>query len=128
MQNKYGIDFYETMDVANSYLDLLEDNINSLKNKYIDKPEKLENELNCMKNDYDKVYHFEDLLYVYLDAQDYQSVANQLVMIDMLHAMMRDVLPSTDLSDLSDYLESLSERQLIDEVTRVIDKFNEEVM
>lgn len=106
MDNKYNLDFYKTMEVANEYLDVIEDNIN---------------ELNV---DDEMLYNLEDKLFMYLERGDHQSVCNQLVMNEMIYILIRDVIPENDLEYISDYLESMSEAQLVEEVTRVIDNYN----
>jgi hypothetical protein len=130
MNNKYNLDYYETMDVANEYLDRIEDEFNMVLNKYKGDSEKLEEALNKVKNNFEPILHSEDMLYLYLDSGDYQSVCNQLVMREMLNIFYRDALPEQDLGYISDYLEEISERQLIEDVTDLIDGFikdNQEV-
>jgi hypothetical protein len=130
MNNKYNLDYYETMDVANEYLDRIEDEFNMVLNKYKGDSEKLEEALNKVKNNFEPILHSEDMLYLYLDSGDYQSVCNQLVMREMLNIFYRDAIPEQDLGYISDYLEEISERQLIEDVTDLIDGFikdNQEV-
>jgi hypothetical protein len=130
MNNKYNLDYYETMDVANEYLDRIEDELNIVLNKYKGDSEKLEEALNKVKNNFEPILHSEDMLYLYLDSGDYQSVCNQLVMREMLNIFYRDAIPEQDLGYISDYLEEISERQLIEDVTDLIDGFikdNQEV-
>lgn len=130
MNNKYNLDYYETMDVANEYLDRIEDELNIVLNKYKGDSEKLEEALNKVKNNFEPILHSEDMLYLYLDSGDYQSVCNQLVMREMLNIFYRDALPEQDLGYISDYLEDISESQLIEDVTDLIDNFikdNQEV-
>ena len=130
MNNKYNLDYYETMDVANEYLDRIEDEFNMVLNKYKGDSEKLEEALNKVKNNFEPILHSEDMLYLYLDSGDYQSVCNQLVMREMLNIFYRDAIPEQDLGYISDYLEDISESQLIEDVTDLIDNFikdNQEV-
>ena len=130
MKNKYNLDYYETMDVANEYLDRIEDEFNMVLNKYKGDSEKLEEALNKVKTNFEPILHSEDMLYLYLDSGDYQSVCNQLVMREMLNIFYRDAIPEQDLGYISDYLEDISESQLIEDVTDLIDKFikdNQEV-
>ena len=128
MNNKYNLNYYETMEVANIWLDRMEDDIAYLQSKFKDNPEQLEKGLESMKTNYESILHFEDMLNLYLEIGDHQSVSNQLVMNEMLLMLIRDVLPDTDLSYIDDYLESISERQLIEDVTRIIDKYNKEMI
>ena len=123
MNNKYNLDYYETMEVANEYLDRIEDDLNTVLNKYKGDSEKLEEALNKVKNNFEPILHSEDMLYLYLDSGDYQSVCNQLVMREMLTIFYRDALPEQDLGYISDYLEDISESQLIEDVTDLIDDF-----
>lgn len=130
MNNKYNLDYYETMDVANEYLDRIEDELNIVLNKYKGDSEKLEEALNKVKTNFEPILHSEDMLYLYLGSGDYQSVCNQLVMREMLNIFYRDALPEQDLGYISDYLEEISERQLIEDVTDLIDDYikdNQEV-
>ena len=130
MNNKYNLDYYETMDVANEYLDRIEDEFNMVLNKYKGDSEKLEEALNKVKNNFEPILHSEDMLYLYLDSGDYQSVCNQLVMREMLNIFYRAAIPEQDLGYISDYLEDISESQLIEDVTDLIDDFikdNQEV-
>ena len=130
MNNKYNLDYYETMDVANEYLDRIEDEFNMVLNKYKGDSEKLEEALNKVKNNFEPILHSEDMLYLYLDSGDYQSVCNKLVMREMLNIFYRDAIPEQDLGYISDYLEDISESQLIEDVTDLIDNFikdNQEV-
>ena len=130
MNNKYNLDYYETMDVANEYLDRIEDEFNIVLNKYKGDSEKLEEVLNKVKTNFEPILHSEDMLYLYLGSGDYQSVCNQLVMREMLNIFYRDALPEQDLGYISDYLEDISESQLIEDVTDLIDNFikdNQEV-
>lgn len=130
MINKYNLDYYETMDVANEYLDRIEDEFNMVLNKYKGDSEKLEEALNKVKTNFEPILHSEDMLYLYLGSGDYQSVCNQLVMREMLNIFYRDALPEQDLGYISDYLEEISERQLIEDVTDLIDDYikdNQEV-
>lgn len=130
MNNKYNLDYYETMDVANEYLDRIEDEFNIVLNNYKGDSEKLEEVLNKVKTNFEPILHSEDMLYLYLGSGDYQSVCNQLVMREMLNIFYRDALPEQDLGYISDYLEEISERQLIEDVTDLIDDFikdNQEV-
>ena len=130
MNNKYNLDYYETMDVANEYLDRIEDELNMVLNKYKGDSEKLEEALNKVKNNFEPILYSEDMLYLYLDSRDYQSVCNQLLMREMLNIFYKDALPEQDLGYISDYLEDISESQLIEDVTDLIDNFikdNQEV-
>lgn len=106
MSNKYNLDFYKTMEVANNYLDKIEDNIDDL------------------RVDDDMLLNLEDKLFMYLEKGEYQSVCDQLVMNEMVYILVREVLPTKELDYLTYYLEDMSEAQLIEEVTRVIDKYN----
>lgn len=126
MNNKYNLDFYETMAVANEYLDRLEDDMYTVIDKYKDEPDKLEAALNKVKSNYEPMFHSDDMLYLYLESGDYQSVCNQVVMREMIYIFYRDVLPETDLGYIDDYLETIEEKQLIEDVTEIIEKYNKE--
>ena len=126
--NKYNLDFYETLITANEYFDEIEDVINVLNYAYKDEPEKLQQILSTMQNDHEGLLVMEDRLNIFLENNEYQDVCNQLVIIEIMCILMRDAIPENDLGYVADYLESLSEDQLIEDVTRIIDKYNEEVM
>ena len=107
MNNKYNVDFYKTMEIANNYLDEIEDSIDEI------------------RIDDEMIYNLEDKLYMQLEKGNYQSVCDQLIVIEMTYILMRDVIPEKDMEFLTGYLEELSEAKLLNEVTRVIDKYYE---
>lgn len=123
MNNKYNLDWLETMDVANRYLDILEDNMKVIYNSLKDNPEQLEKTLTLMKNDKETRYKMNDDLYMFLEKNDYQSVCNQLILIEMFDMFTKDVLPGTNVGDIEYYIESIGEDQLIEDVTRIIDNY-----
>ncbi len=122
MENKYNLNYFETMNNAYEYLDTMEDNMNFLYNNL--EPDQLDNALEAMKNDHESLLYLEDQLNMFLENGDYQNACNQLVVTEMFHMLIRDVLPEWDASYIADYLESISEMQLIEDVTRIIDKYN----
>jgi hypothetical protein len=122
--NKYNLDYYETMNNANEYLDMLEDNMETIKFELKDNPEQLEKTLYRMQNDHETLLHLEDMLNMFLENNDYQNVCNQLVINEMFRILITDALPEDDLGYVSDYLMDINENQLIEDVTRVIEKYN----
>ena len=123
MSNKYGIDFYETMINANEYFDDIEDLITSAKELLGDKPETWELFTSNIVKD-DDILYLEDQLNRYLEANDYQKVSDQLVINELTYILVRDAIPENDLEYVTDYLCSMSEDKLIEDVTRIIDKYN----
>ena len=124
MNNKFNLNYYEAMENANDYLDILEDNIETMKNDLKDNPEELEKVLTMMQEDYETILQLEDMLYIHLEQNNYQGVCNQLVINDMFNILIKDVLPERDIAYLTDYLENMSEERLIEDTTRFIEKYN----
>ena len=124
MDNKFNLNYYEAMENANEYLDMIEDNLATLKNELVYNPEELEKVLTLMQEDYETMLQLDDMLYMHLEQNDYQNVCNQLVINDMFNILIKDALPERDLGYLSDYLEEMSEEKLIEETTRFIEKYN----
>ena len=121
--NKYNLDFYESMEVANGYMDKLDDELHELKDSCKNEPEKLENKLYEFKEKYTREkFNFEEMIDVYLETKDYQSVCNTLVLYSMLEIMLRG--NEIDTSEVEDYLESISEEMLIYDTITVIDRYN----
>ena len=122
--NKYNLNYYETMNNANEYFDMLEDNIYMIKNELKDQPDELQIVLYQMQTDYDTLLELEDRLNIFLENNDYQMVCNQIVINEMYRILIKDALPDDDLEYISDYLDSITEYQLIEDVTNIIDKYN----
>ena len=61
MSNKYNLDFYKTMEVANNYLDKIEDNIDDL------------------RVDDDMLLNLEDKLFMYLEKGEYRKLTEEEV-------------------------------------------------
>lgn len=122
--NKYNLNYYEAMENANEYLDMIEDNLATMKNELADNPEELEKLLTLMQEDHETILQLTDMLYIHLEQNDYQNVCNQLVINDMFNILIKDALPERDLGYLSNYLEEMSEEKLIEETTRFIEKYN----
>ena len=114
MVNKFNLDYLEAMNNANDYLDALEDNLKFLQNNFKDNPEQLENILTLMKEDTETILELEDQLNMFLEQNQYQNVCNQLIITDMYHILVRDVLPDGDFECITEYLESMSEEKLIE--------------
>lgn len=124
MDNKYELDWLETMEIANEYLDVLEDNMNLIKNRFNDDQVHLNKVIEAMKNDHETTLELEDKLYMFLEKNDYQSVCNQLIITAMFNIFINDTLPDLDFEYLEDYVDSIGEEELIEDVTRIIDKYN----
>jgi hypothetical protein len=122
--NKYNLNYYETMNNANEYFDILEDNIYMIKSELKDQPDELQNVLYQMQTDYDTLLELEDRLNVFLENNNYQMVCNQIVINEMYRILIKDALPDDDLEYILDYLDSITEYQLIEDVTHIIDKYN----
>lgn len=123
MSNKYNIDFYETMINANEYFDDIEDLLTGAKELLSDKPETWELFTSNIVKD-DDILYLEDQLNRYLEANDYQKVSDQLVINELTYILVREAIPENDLEYVTDYLCSMSEDKLIEDVTRIIDKYN----
>jgi hypothetical protein len=124
MSNKYNIDFYETMINANEYFDDIEDLLTGAKELLSDKPETWELFTSNIVKDDQFILYLEDQLNQYLEANDYQKVSDQLVINELVYILIRDAIPENDLGYVTDYLCSMSEDKLIEDVTRIIDKYN----
>ena len=124
MDNKFNLNYYETMENANEYLDIIEDNMEIIKNELKDSPEELENILTLMQKDVETILELDDKLYFHLEQNDYQGVCNQLVINDMFNILVKDALPERDLGYLNDYLVEMNEEKLIEYVTSFIEKYN----
>lgn len=121
--NKYNLDFYESMEVANGYMDKLDDELHELKDSCKNEPEKLEYKLYEFKEEYTReIFNFEEMIDVYLETKDYQSVCNTLVLYSMLEIMLKG--NEINMSEVEDYLESISEEMLIYDTITVIDRYN----
>lgn len=117
MENKYNLDFYLTMEVVNNQLDTLEDELTGIlkEDKMIEETKQIFT---------DKILHLEDILNIHLERGEYQLTCNQLVINEMMNILVNNVLPERDMDSLIEYVESLAEIKLIEEVTRFIDKYN----
>jgi dGTP triphosphohydrolase len=124
MINKFNLNYYETMEIANEYLDVLEDNMTTLKNELKDNPEELNNILTLMQTDVETILELNDKLHFHLEQNEYQEVCNQLIINDMFNILIKDAIPDKDLGYLSDYLNEMDEEKLIDYVSRFIDRYN----
>ena len=119
MENKYNLDFYESMEVANGYLDKLYDELHELKDSCKNEPEKLEYKLYEFKEEYTREKNnFEEMIDVYLETKDYQSVGNMLVLYSILEIMLGG--NEIDMSEAEDYLESLYEEMFIYDIPHSI--------
>ena len=83
MENKYNLDFIEAMDSINDYFDVIEDNMNIIKDELKDNPEHLEVILNEMKNDAETIDDLEKKALLYLIEGDYQSFLEQLMFLQL---------------------------------------------
>ena len=122
MENKYRIDFYRTIEVGYQYLDYLEDTFNSLRNEC--SKEEFQAALEGLKLDTESLLTLEDSLNMFLENNYYQEAADQLIVLEIAHMMIRDVLPEDNLDYVEEYLNSISEEQFIEDITRVIDRYN----
>ena len=121
--NKYNLDFNEAMNFANEYFDVIEDNLNCIKEQLKDNPEHLEVILNEMKMDSETVMELDRRSYEYLAHEEYQLFLNQILLNDMYMIFVDNILPGDDLTELESYLEDLREEQVIQEITDTIDNF-----
>ena len=89
---------------------------------------KLEKIIEQVRSNHEPLYHADDLMHIYLNSGDYQSVCNQTVIREIVYMFYRDVLPETQLDYIDDYLQSITEAQLIEDVTELIDNYKKEMM
>ena len=122
MENKYRIDFYRTIDVGYDYLDYLEDTFYNLIDSASE--EELQVLLEGLKMDTETLLVLEDSLNMFLENNLYQEASDQLIILEIAHMMIRDILPGDDLDCIEEYLDSLDEEQFIEYITRVIDRYN----
>lgn len=122
MENKYRIDFYRTIDVGYDYLDYLEDTFYNLIDSASE--EELQVILEGLKMDTETLLVLEDSLNMFLENNLYQEASDQLIILEIAHMMIRDILPGDDLDCIEEYLDSLDEEQFIEYITRVIDRYN----
>ena len=123
MENKYRIDFYRTIDVGYDYLDYLEDAFYNLIDSASE--EELQVILEGLKMDTETLLVLEDSLNMFLENNLYQEASDQLIILEIAHMMIRDILPGDDLDCIEEYLDSLDEEQFIEYITRVIDRYND---
>lgn len=123
MENKYRIDFYRTIDVGYDYLDYLEDTFYNLIDSASE--EELQVILEGLKMDTETLLVLEDSLNMFLENNLYQEASDQLIILEIAHMMIRDILPGDDLDCIEEYLDSLDEEQFIEYITRVIDRYND---
>lgn len=123
MDNKYNLDFNEAMDELNDYVDVIEDNMNTIRDELKDNPEYLEVILNEMKNDTNIIDELEQKAAVHLLNEEYQLFMNQMILNDIYMMFIKEVLPGDDLSLLELYIESFSEDNVIEQMTKIIDTY-----
>lgn len=123
MDNKYNLDFNEAMDELNDYVDVIEDNMNTIRDELKDNPEYLEVILNEMKNDTSTIDELEQKAAVHLLNEEYQLFMNQMILNDIYMMFIKEVLPGDDLSLLELYIESFSEDNVIEQMTKIIDTY-----
>ena len=70
------------------------------------------------------LYSVSDSLYMFLQNEDYQEFANNLIILEIMDMLHKSVFPETDLGDVYDYLDSISEEQFIIDVTESIINYN----
>ena len=119
MDNKYNLDFYETMNMVNAHLDYLTDYLTDLRRYYENKESMIEAVMSIRD---ELVMEFEDKLNKYMEEESYQEVCYQLVTNEMFYMFINDVVPEDDITYLEDYVDSLSEEMLIEDVTEFIDR------
>lgn len=125
MDNKYNLDFNEAMDELNDYVDVIEDNMNTIRDELKDNPEYLEVILNEMKNDTNILDELEQKAALHLLNEEYQLFMNQMILNDIYMMFIKEVLPGDDLSLLEFYIESFSEDNVIEQMTKIIDSYLE---
>lgn len=110
MNNKYNLDFYEAMVCMNEYLDLLEDSYNAYYKDNVN-----ETVIEQMKSD---GVVLESMTEKYLELEEYQKAFNSLVTSVLYSMFINEVLAKkSDLSYLIDYVDSIDEEMMINDVT-----------
>ena len=124
MENIYELDFYESMDIAYGYLEFLEDDLANLRNEFKNDLETYNKIMEEVAEDKSDLYSVSDSLYMFLQNEDYQEFANNLIILEIMDMLHKSVFPETDLGDVYDYLDSISEEQFIIDVTDSIINYN----
>jgi hypothetical protein len=118
MNNKYNLDFYEAMICMNEYLNLLEDSYNDYYKDNVN-----ETIIEQMKSD--RVV-LESMTEKYLELEEYQKAFNSLVTSVLYSMFINEVLAKkSDLSYLIDYVDSIDEEMMINDVTEYFNQILE---
>ena len=124
MENVYELDFYESMDVAYEYLDFVSDDLALLEKEFKNNLEGYNKLMEEIAEDKTALYSISDSLFMFLQNEDYQAFANNLILLEIVDMLHKSVFPETDLGDVYDYLDSITEDQFIIDVTESIINYN----
>lgn len=124
MENIYELDFYESMDVAYEYLDFVSDDLALLEKEFKNNLEGYNKLMKEIAEDKTALYSISDSLFMFLQNEDYQAFANNLILLEIVDMLHKSVFPETDLGDVYDYLDSITEDQFIVDVTESIINYN----
>jgi len=125
MENIYELDFYESMDVAYEYLDFVSDDLALLEKEFKNNLEGYNKLMEEIAEDKTALYYISDSLFLlFLQNEDYQAFANNLILLEIIDMLHKSVFPETDLGDVYDYLDSITEDQFIIDVTESIINYN----
>lgn len=124
MENIYELDFYESMDVAYEYLDFVSDDLALLEKEFKNNLEGYNKLMEEIAEDKTALYSISDSLFMFLQNEDYQAFANNLILLEIVDMLHKSVFPGTDLGDVYDYLDSITEDQFIVDVTESIINYN----
>lgn len=122
MQNIFNIDFYESMDIVRSYLEIIEDEFIIIKEEFKNNLEGYNKVIEEYKNDKTEVYSLSDSLYMLLQNNDYQSFANSLLLLEVVDMLHRESIE--DIDYIWDYIESINEESFLEDVTETIINYN----
>ena len=114
MNNKYNLDFYIATECMNNYLDLLEDNYTNQYKAFIGDKNAIEE----LKKD---KYLLDNIVNQYVKTGRYQEAFNTL-MVNTMYGMFISVMEKDgDMSYIIDYVDSVDEELLINDVTKFFD-------
>ena len=130
MNNKYNLNYFEALDEVNDYLDRIEDDIVSITQNV--NLEQYEFIINILKTKYGRlIQQFDEEIDNYLNCEKYQLAFNCLLIVNLIYVLITilssdielECLSEYTLECLGDYLAGLTEPELIDNVTQIIEGY-----
>lgn len=120
MENKFELKFEDAINCANVYLDEMQDVMNMIKEQKQNE-EELEVVLLEIANDEESHRKMVDAADKYLKEEMYQAYLNQRIMNELYRRLVNEVLPGDNFEPLVEYLESLTEEEIINKITSEIE-------